>query len=100
MTHERPFNGLSHAEAERLAILAEELAEAIQVVGKVLRHGWTPTDHTTGIVYDNRADMETELGQVQNIISLMILSRDLQEEKLIAAAAAKAIKWAPYLHHQ
>ena len=35
-----PFNELSPAEVERLAILAEEMGEAIQVIGKVLRHGY------------------------------------------------------------
>lgn len=34
------FNGLSPAEAERLAMLAEECGEVIQAVGKVLRHGY------------------------------------------------------------
>ncbi len=95
-----PFNGLTPAEAERLAILAEELAEAIQVVGKVLRHGWTPTDHTTGITYDNRAELETELGHVRNVEDLMVRRADLSEGCLEEAAATKAAKWACYLHHQ
>lgn len=96
----RPFNQLSPAEAERLAILAEECAEVIQVVGKVLRHGWHPTDHTTGIVYDNRAELEAELGHVRNIAALMDAREDIDEEKVLDAALAKADKWGCYLHHQ
>ncbi len=34
------FNRLTPAEAERLAMLAEEAAEVIQIVGKILRHGY------------------------------------------------------------
>ena len=33
------FNQLTPAQAERLAMLAEEAAETIQIVGKILRHG-------------------------------------------------------------
>jgi hypothetical protein len=36
-------NELSDAEVERLAILAEEMGEAQQCIGKILRHGeWKP----------------------------------------------------------
>jgi len=34
------FNGLTPAEAERLAMLAEECGEVIHIIGKVLRHGY------------------------------------------------------------
>ena len=34
------FNKLSAAEAERLALLLEELGEAQQAIGKILRHGY------------------------------------------------------------
>ena len=34
------FNGLSPEEAERLAMLAEECGEVIQIIGKILRHGY------------------------------------------------------------
>ena len=34
------FNKLTPAEAERLAMLAEECGEVIQIVGKILRHGY------------------------------------------------------------
>ena len=33
------FNNLTPGEAERLAILAEECGEVIQIIGKILRHG-------------------------------------------------------------
>jgi hypothetical protein len=34
------FNGLAPAETERLALLLEELGEAQQAIGKILRHGY------------------------------------------------------------
>ena len=34
------FNQLTPAQAERLAMLAEECAEVIQIIGKILRHGY------------------------------------------------------------
>ncbi|HCO91067.1 MAG TPA: hypothetical protein DIT40_08855 [Alphaproteobacteria bacterium] len=34
------FNNLTPAQAERLAMLAEECGEVIQAVGKILRHGY------------------------------------------------------------
>ncbi len=34
------FNKLTDAEAERLAMLAEEAGEIVQLVGKILRHGY------------------------------------------------------------
>ena len=36
------FNGLTPAEDERLAMLAEECAEVIKIVSKIQRHGPPP----------------------------------------------------------
>lgn len=33
-------NNLTAAEQERLAILAEEMGEALQIIGKIIRHGY------------------------------------------------------------
>jgi len=46
MSDEKHFNGLSPAEAERLALLAEECGEVVQAVCKVLRHGYESTNPT------------------------------------------------------
>ncbi len=95
-----PFNRLSLAEAERLDILTEELGEVLRIIGKVKRHGWIATDHTTGIRYDNRAELEHELGHVRNVMAAMDARGDIDEEKVLEAAIAKADSWLPYLHHQ
>lgn len=63
MMHTQNFNELTPAETERLAILAEEMGETIQVIGKILRHGYdsrNPLEGKTG--WTNRANLEKELG--------------------------------------
>jgi NTP pyrophosphatase (non-canonical NTP hydrolase) len=67
--------GLSPAEIERLAMLAEECGEVVQAVGKVLRHGWdssSPYGSRT-----NRATLEREVGDVRAVIGLMLDYHDL-----------------------
>lgn len=92
------FNKLSPSEAERLAILAEECAEVIQMVGKILRHGYEshhPLGHTP-----NRELLEIEIGHVMSITSMMIKAKDLNEERIDRMKCAKLEKIKPYLHHQ
>lgn len=49
------FNRLTPAEAERLAMLAEEAGEIVQVVGKILRHGYE--SHYPGIPSETNRDL-------------------------------------------
>jgi NTP pyrophosphatase (non-canonical NTP hydrolase) len=88
MTNENEIPGLSKAEYERLAILMEEMGEAIQIIGKVLRHGYEGhhpnAPHTT-----NRALLELELGDVRAAIILMLRADDLSEAKMEAHARHK-----------
>lgn len=56
------FNRLTPAEAERLALLAEECGEVIQAIGKVLRHGFESTHPDGGPT--NRESLERECGDV------------------------------------
>jgi NTP pyrophosphatase (non-canonical NTP hydrolase) len=90
------FNQLTPAEAERLAILAEECGEVVQVIGKILRHGWGD-DHPD---YHNRLDLERELGDVLAIVKRMAAEHDVDDASLIANADVKYQKTIPYLHHQ
>ncbi len=97
-----PFNQLTPAEAERLAILIEEASEVIQVAGKILRHGWITVDNsvTPPVSYDNRMDLNKELGHVHNIVDHMMLKGDVSHRLILEADNAKNAKWGPYLHHQ
>lgn len=65
------FNKLTPAELERLAILAEECGEVIQVVNKVIRHGYedySPFDETKTT---NRSNLEKEIGDLTFIVDFM-----------------------------
>jgi hypothetical protein len=73
--------GLSSAEYERLAILMEEMGEAIQIIGKVLRHGYEGHHPDTPLT-TNRALLELELGGVRAAIILMLHAGDLSDTKM------------------
>lgn len=87
-------NGLTLAEAERLAILAEECGEVVQIAMKILRHGkdYHPVS--------NSVLLARELGHVQWIINLMISNGDFEEGILLQSERLKPDRSKPYLHHQ
>lgn len=95
------FNGLTPAEAERLACLAEECGEVIQAIGKVLRHGYDSAhpDQTTSDRY-NRTDLERECGDVLATIDLMANAGDLRANKMDEHRQKKHRSRAKYFHHQ
>ena len=103
------FNGLTAAEAERLAILAEECAEVIQAVGKILRHGYhsfnpdlltEAMDDAGELPPTNKMNLETELGDVVFCINMLKDSGDVSRGKIETRAEVKAEKIKEYLHHQ
>lgn len=69
------YNKLTPAEAERLAMLAEECAEVIQIVGKVLRHGYESCHPNGG--EDNRTLLETEITDLRAVILAMVACGDI-----------------------
>lgn len=94
------FNKLTPAEAERLAVLAEECGEVIQAVGKILRHGYAsyhPDDQGRG---DNRDELAGECGDVLFAIEEMMRRGDLDPAEVRKAANYKADSISEYLHHQ
>lgn len=93
------FNKLTPAEAERLAILAEECAEVIQVVGKILRHGYdshNPDEPDDGT---NRDQLECELGHIAAAQERMALAEDINESAVRQAGRLKYAKVTRYMHH-
>jgi NTP pyrophosphatase (non-canonical NTP hydrolase) len=98
--------GLSKAQIERLAILIEELGEAQQAVGKILRHGYDSynpllePDADGNPVTCNRDDLEKELGDVRYAIGLLSAAGDIHEAEILRYRDAKHEKARPYLHHQ
>jgi len=93
------FNNLSPAEAERLALLAEECAEVIQVVGKILRHGYRSTHPADPNGLDNGELLAQELGDVRAAVTLMLRAGDLDEDLIEEARDSKLERVGQYLHH-
>lgn len=91
------FNQLTPAEHERLAILAEECAEVIQVVGKILRHGYESRHPGGGP--NNRELLEEELGHALFAQSFMCASGDIIAMRIQEHGTKKAEKIWKYLHH-
>lgn len=92
------FNGLTPAEAERLALLLEEMGEAQQAIGKILRHGYESRHPSGGPT--NRENLEREIADVRAIIELMIRAEDIEQLVIDQFVVNKAEKVKPYLHHQ
>lgn len=90
------FNGLSPAEAERLAVLAEECGEIVQIVMKAMRHGLDFHHPETGET--NRAAIARELGDLDAICGRMVLAHDIDAPTIKAASSAKAEKLKRWTH--
>lgn len=92
-------NGLSDAQAERLAILAEEMAEVTQVIGKILRHGYeSGAEYTNGRT--NRDLLADELGDLRVAVRMVMRAGDISVGRMAAHATAKEESIQQYLHHQ
>lgn len=92
------FNKLSASETERLAILVEEMGEAHQAIGKILRHGYESTHPDGGPT--NRESLEHELGDVRHSMIRLCNSKDLSKAQIHWFADKKEETINPYLHHQ
>ncbi len=98
------FNGLTDAQAERLALLLEELGEAQQAIGKILRHGYDSynPDVFAGTTCgpSNRMALARELGDVEAAIRMLTDAGDMDAEQISMRVYEKARKVRKYLHHQ
>lgn len=93
------FNDLTPAQAERLAYLVEELGEAIQAIGKILRHGYAsynPDDVAPRSL--NRTKLACELSDVLRAIDRMTERGDI--DKNMIEGMRMADRTNRYMHHQ
>jgi hypothetical protein len=95
---EKFSNGLTDAQAERLACLIEELAEAQQIACKILRHGYN--SHHPATYQRNGPRLEAELGDVMHIITRMNDGGDISKAQISYWESKKAERIDKYLHHQ
>ncbi|MEI9428707.1 hypothetical protein [Mesorhizobium sp. Cs1299R1N3] len=101
MPAEKPFNGLTPAEAERLDMLAEEAAEVILAVSKIKRHGYNSTHPNNANRHrHNRTDLEKEIGDFIGIMRTMFQRGDVDFSNIDRAASVKWRNALPYTHHQ
>lgn len=97
-------NKLTDVETERLAVLLEELGEAQQAIGKILRHGYESYDpareNDMNIEGQNRRDLAKELGDVVYAINMLTSANDISGAAVGKRCAEKVERIKPYLHHQ
>lgn len=93
-----PVNGLTPAQAELLALLSEELSEAGQVIGKILRHGYeSHHPDTPGVT--NRDLLTRELGDVNAAVNLLCKAQELDAGRILNCTNLKLARVGQYLHH-
>lgn len=91
------FNKLTPEQTEALAILAEECAEVVQVVGKILRHGLRSCHPDGGP--DNRALLESECGDLLAALSIAEHAGIARATHMRIARDGKLQRVGRYLHH-
>jgi len=100
MNPEKPFNKLSPSEAELLALLAEECGEVIQIVGKILRHGYESCNPLQPQDGQNFQLLEKELGHIKAAVSLLEDSGAVRSYYADLQCANKLKSVKQWLHHQ
>ena len=93
-------NELSAAEVERLAVLAEELGEAQQCIGKILRHGYESHNPVVNTGLTNRRELERELGEIFEAILMLCRAKDVNEAGVNWRQEQKHKSIQKWLHHQ
>jgi hypothetical protein len=89
---------LTPAQIERLALVSEEMGEAIQIIGKTLRHGLNSSHPDYGNE-TNRNLLEHEIGHVLYAVDLLI-NHDLSATNIQLSQELKREKIKPFLHYQ
>lgn len=91
------YEKLSPEEYERLTILIEEIGEVLQVIGKIQKHGYEASFE--GIDYDNREQLEVELGHLNFAILLLNSKGDINLENIAVNAERKNKNIWKYLNY-
>lgn len=93
------FNELTPAQSERLYLVMEEAAEVIQMIGKILRHGYWSFNPYDPDKVANRDLLAKELGDLMAVVELLTDTGDVDAEKVSQAKDLKPSKMYHYLHH-
>ena len=90
---------MDKAQHERLAVLAEELGEVQQVIGKILRHGIDSFNPLDDSEETNRIKLTKELADVNLIVLHMIHEGDIDSNNIEFYTEKKVEKINKWLHH-
>jgi hypothetical protein len=95
----RHFNKLTPAEAELLALLAEECGEVVQVIGKILRHGLESTHPNAAPIETNRYLLQKECGDLWAAMDLLAANGVIDSKAVAQHSTYKLRRVFQYLHH-
>ena len=90
---------LNKPEIERLAILSEECGEVIQIIGKIMRHGYDSRHPNDINGLNNRNMLEKELGDLMFCFQFLHNYADVSFENICNYADQKAVNITEYLHY-
>lgn len=93
------FNGLSPEEAERLAMLAEECGEVIQIIGKILRHSYASHHPSDSHKIPNKFLLDREMTDLLSVWQQMSYHDGVGGKTLHDTSTAWRKKLR-YAHHQ
>jgi phosphoribosyl-ATP pyrophosphohydrolase len=91
---------MTPAQIERLGLLAEEAAEVIQAVGKILRHGFSSYNPDDPEQRTNDVTLAMELGDMEYAINLLVTANDISVENVARGRELANRKKPQYLHYQ
>jgi hypothetical protein len=90
-------NRISEAEQERVGLLCEEMGEAQQIAGKILRHG-LDSSHPEMPLLSNANLLELEAGHVLAALDLLVEAGTISRAGLERERVAKLQKLRSWLH--
>jgi hypothetical protein len=93
------FNKLTPGEVERLVCLTEEASAIVQVVEKILCHGYDSYDPHDPAQMSNRTALEKEIGDLTDRVHLMVSCGDLQRLAIQEFAQQKKVNSKPFMNH-
>lgn len=94
------FNQLTPAQAELLALLAEECGECIQAIGKILRHGYGSSNPLLTNGLSNIDALTKEMGDVRAAMILLCNAGPISKKQVHFNADTKLANVRRWLHHQ
>ena len=94
-----PFDTkLNDAQIELLSLAAEECAETIQAITKILRHGYDSVNPLVDNSPTNREHLEKEIGDLTAAVAMLCASGDISKVTYLHHANEKVAKVGQWLH--